>query len=197
MATALGVGLSAVVFAALSPIANATTQGETPAVVGDPTALVDPFVGTGSGGNVVGPVNMFPGAAAPFGMLDWSPDTTSRPSSGGYNYADSSTIGLSVTHVAGAGCGIAGDLPILPTVVEALASLPHVTVPGDPTISGQLPKRPTRQDLLGERDPQAIVPGPELHAACMYQGPYRACIASRASSSALIVSRSPVSVASR
>jgi predicted alpha-1,2-mannosidase len=48
-------------------------------------------------------------------MLDWSPDTTSRPSSGGYNYDDSATIGMSLTHASGAGCGIDGDLPILPT----------------------------------------------------------------------------------
>jgi predicted alpha-1,2-mannosidase len=85
-------------------------------LVRDPTALVDPFLGTGSGGTVVGPVDMFPGASAPFGMLAWSPDTPSRPASGGYNYADSSTIGLSLTHASGAGCGIAGDVPILPTI---------------------------------------------------------------------------------
>ena len=108
----LSVLAAAIAVAALAPAAHAAT----PQLVGDPTALVDPFVGTGTGGAVVGPVDMFPGAAAPFGMLDWSPDTPSRPSSGGYNYADSSTIGLSVTHASGAGCGIQGDLPILPTV---------------------------------------------------------------------------------
>ncbi|HEY4020957.1 MAG TPA: GH92 family glycosyl hydrolase [Pseudonocardiaceae bacterium] len=101
---------------ALAGLSTAAAHATPPQLVGDPTALVDPFVGTGSGGAVVGPVDMFPGAAAPFGMLDWSPDTPSRPSSGGYNYADSSTIGLSVTHASGAGCGIQGDLPILPTV---------------------------------------------------------------------------------
>jgi predicted alpha-1,2-mannosidase len=111
---ALTIGVSAVLVAALAPVAGAATAA--PALVKDPTALVDPFIGTGSGGDVVGPVDMFPGAAAPFGMLDWSPDTTSRPASGGYNYSDTSTIGMSLTHVSGAGCGIAGDLPILPTV---------------------------------------------------------------------------------
>ncbi len=108
----LSVLAAAIAVAGLAPAAHAAT----PQLVGDPTALVDPFVGTGTGGAVVGPVDMFPGAAAPFGMLDWSPDTPSRPSSGGYDYADSSTIGLSVTHASGAGCGIEGDLPILPTV---------------------------------------------------------------------------------
>ncbi|HEX4725661.1 MAG TPA: GH92 family glycosyl hydrolase [Pseudonocardiaceae bacterium] len=122
-ATAFGVGLAAVLGVLAVPVAGAATA---PALVGDPTALVDPFIGTGNGGGVVGPVNMFPGAAAPFGMLDWSPDTTSRPSSGGYNFADTSTIGLSVTHVSGAGCGIAGDLPILPTV-GAIGTNPTAT----------------------------------------------------------------------
>ena len=103
---------SIVLFAALVP----ATASAAPELVGDPTALVDPFIGTGDAGGVVGPVNMFPGASAPFGMLDWSPDTSSRPSSGGYAYNDSSSIGMSLTHVSGAGCGIAGDLPILPTV---------------------------------------------------------------------------------
>ena len=113
IAAALAVALSVGVLAGQSPAANAVAL---PALVGDPTALVNPFIGTGDGGGVVGPVNMFPGASAPFGMVAWSPDTTSRPAAGGYAYADSSTIGMSVTHVSGAGCGIAGDLPILPTV---------------------------------------------------------------------------------
>lgn len=113
IAAALAVALSAGMLAAQSPGATAAAL---PAPAGDPTALVNPFIGTGDGGGVVGPVNTFPGASAPFGMVAWSPDTSSRPSSGGYAYTDSSTIGLSVTHVSGAGCGIAGDLPILPTV---------------------------------------------------------------------------------
>jgi predicted alpha-1,2-mannosidase len=113
IAAALAVALSAGMLAAQSPSANAAAL---PALTGDPTALVNPFIGTGNGGGVVGPVNSFPGASAPFGMVAWSPDTTSRPAAGGYSYTDSSTIGMSVTHVSGAGCGIAGDLPILPTV---------------------------------------------------------------------------------
>ena len=112
---------AALLAAALAAGALASVPGSAgavaaPAVVADPTALVNPFIGTGSGDAVVGPVNMFPGASAPFGMVAWSPDTTSRPAASGYAYTDSSTIGLSVTHVSGAGCGIAGDLPILPTV---------------------------------------------------------------------------------
>jgi putative alpha-1,2-mannosidase len=43
----------------------------------DPTTLVNPFVGTGSGGEFVGSVNTFPGAVAPFGMVSWSPERLS------------------------------------------------------------------------------------------------------------------------
>src|SRR6266566_2299738 len=82
----------------------------------DPTTLVDPFVGTGSGGQNVGQVDMFPGAATPFGMVSLSPETPSRPAGGGYDIADTSTIGLSLTHLSGAGCAIEGHVPILPTV---------------------------------------------------------------------------------
>ena len=85
-----------------------------PAPVSDPAALVDPFVGTGSGGTVVGQVDTFPGADAPFGMVQWSPDTPSRPDGGGYSYTDSSITGFSLTHVSGPGCAIGGDFPFLP-----------------------------------------------------------------------------------
>jgi predicted alpha-1,2-mannosidase len=116
LAACLSVILSAATLAAQPALASPLAPGDGQAtLVSDPTALVDPFIGTGSGGTVVGPVDMFPGASAPFGMLAWSPDTPSRPASGGYNYGDSSTIGMSLTHASGAGCGIAGDVPILPT----------------------------------------------------------------------------------
>ena len=56
---------------------------------GQPGRFVDPMVGTGSGGATVGQVDTFPGADMPFGMIQWSPDTPSRPDGGGYNYDDS------------------------------------------------------------------------------------------------------------
>lgn len=86
------------------------------ALVGSPVALVDPLIGTGSGGATVGQVDTFPGASAPFGMLTFSPDTPSRPDGGGYNYDDSAVTGFSLTHMSGPGCGAFGDVPILPTV---------------------------------------------------------------------------------
>ncbi|MBY8876283.1 GH92 family glycosyl hydrolase [Actinacidiphila acidipaludis] len=94
--------------------APGTSPGD--ALVSDPAALVNPLIGTGSGGATVGQVDSYPGATAPFGMVSFSPDTPSRPDGGGYNYDDSSTTGFSLTHMSGPGCGAFGDFPILPTV---------------------------------------------------------------------------------
>jgi predicted alpha-1,2-mannosidase len=98
---------------AQAPDASASADA-LPAAAADPAALVDPLVGTGSGGPVVGQVDTFPGADLPFGMVQWSPDTTSRPDGGGYGYDDSAITGYSLTHVSGSGCALAGDFPILP-----------------------------------------------------------------------------------
>jgi predicted alpha-1,2-mannosidase len=75
----------------------------------DPASVVDPFIGTSNA------ADDFPGADAPFGMVQWSPDTPSRPDGGGYEYRDSSITGFSLTHLSGPGCGADGDVPILPT----------------------------------------------------------------------------------
>jgi predicted alpha-1,2-mannosidase len=97
----------ALVLTALSaPVVAASSAA---AAVTDPASVVDPFIGTENGGND------FPGADSPFGMVQFSPDTTSRPPGGGYSYADSSILGFSLTHVAGPGDAAAGDFPILPT----------------------------------------------------------------------------------
>ncbi|GAA3806560.1 GH92 family glycosyl hydrolase [Streptomyces coacervatus] len=83
--------------------------------VTDPASLVNTYIGTGGNGDFSAG-DTFPGADLPHGMLQWSPDTTSRPKGGGYNYADSAVSGFSLTHVSGVGCDAAGDLPILPVV---------------------------------------------------------------------------------
>jgi predicted alpha-1,2-mannosidase len=110
--------LTPVAFAQASTTVTAAAAGAAangaPAAVADPAALVDPMVGTGSGGATVGQVDTFPGADMPFGMVQWSPDTPSRPDGGGYDYDDSSITGFSLTHLSGPGCAIAGDFPILP-----------------------------------------------------------------------------------
>jgi predicted alpha-1,2-mannosidase len=86
----------------------------------DPVTLVDPFIGTGGlatfGDQNEGQTADFPGAAAPFGMMNWSPDTPTQPTSSGYWYHDTAITGFSMTHVAGAGCPLYGDFDVLPTV---------------------------------------------------------------------------------
>ncbi|MCC5474783.1 lectin [Streptomyces barringtoniae] len=81
------------------------------APVADPASVVDPFIGTSHA------ADDFPGADTPFGMVQWSPDTSPhRPDGGGYEYADSAITGFGLTHIAGPGCRAAGDIPVLPTV---------------------------------------------------------------------------------
>src|SRR6202167_1030630 len=80
------------------------------ALVSDPASLVNPFIGTTDS------EDDFPGADVPFGMVQWSPDTPSRPEGGGYEYNDSSITGFSLDHLSGPGCGAEGDIPVLPTV---------------------------------------------------------------------------------
>ncbi|MFC4033424.1 lectin [Streptomyces polygonati] len=93
-------------------IAAPTTAAHaaTPAAVSDPASLVNPLLGTSNGGNT------FPGADAPFGMVSWSPDTSSRPPGGDYAYSDNVVTGFSLNHISGPGCGAMGDIPVLPTL---------------------------------------------------------------------------------
>ncbi|HTZ54743.1 MAG TPA: GH92 family glycosyl hydrolase [Candidatus Acidoferrum sp.] len=85
------------------------------AVTIEPASLVDTFVGT-SGTQIGGPIDTFPGADTPFGMVQWSPDTPSQNAGGGYEYTDSSITGFSLTHLSGPGCSVFGDFAMLPTL---------------------------------------------------------------------------------
>ena len=82
------------------------------------------FAGTRPGHDTFGGGHNFPGAAAPFGMVQWSPDTTpaDRDGRGGYDYRDSHLRGFSLTHLSGAGCALYGDFPFLPTTEPLTAS---------------------------------------------------------------------------
>jgi predicted alpha-1,2-mannosidase len=120
MVTAAVLGSGLVLTAGLGA-APAAAAPSVPGFVGDPAALVNPFVGTANGGNT------FPGADVPFGMVQWSPDTTPRTDGGGYSYRAPSVIGYSLTHLSGPGCAAEGDIPILPTV-GAVARKPNATV---------------------------------------------------------------------
>jgi predicted alpha-1,2-mannosidase len=105
---AMGV-LTAAALAATGLCSPALAAGRQ-ALVASPAALVNPLIGTSN------QADDFPGADVPFGMVQWSPDTPSRPAGGGYEYNDSSITGFSLTHIAGPGCGAGGDIPVLPTV---------------------------------------------------------------------------------
>ncbi|MCV7409568.1 hypothetical protein AWC05_25120 [Mycobacterium florentinum] len=94
--------------AAAPPIAY---DGE-PAFVADPVEHVDTLIGTGTGGETVGEINNFPGAAVPFGMVQYSPDTVGNYA--GYNYHNPHSTGFSMTH-ASVGCAAFGDISMLPT----------------------------------------------------------------------------------
>ncbi|MGD0378999.1 MAG: GH92 family glycosyl hydrolase [Acidimicrobiales bacterium] len=99
-----------------APTSSSTTTPASPVGL-SPSELVDTFVGTGVGGKSVGSIDTFPGADMPFGMMQWSPDTTpDRTTGGGYSYKDSAISGFSLTHMSGPGCAVYGDIPILPTV---------------------------------------------------------------------------------
>lgn len=71
---------------------------------------VNPFCGTTHYGNT------YPGASAPFGMIQWSPDTGPEIRRGGYNYLDSLIYGFSLDHISGAGCYYAGNFAFMPVL---------------------------------------------------------------------------------
>jgi len=94
------------------------------AATADPAAKVDVFAGTRPGPNTFGGGHNYPGATLPFGMVQWSPDTTPAAAhSGGYDYRDHHIGGFSLTHLSGAGCAVYGDFPFVPTT-EALSESP-------------------------------------------------------------------------
>ncbi len=72
---------------------------------------VDPMIGTAGHGHT------FPGATAPFGMVQLSPDTRvdgSWDGCSGYHYDDSVIYGFSHTHLSGTGCSDYGDILLMP-----------------------------------------------------------------------------------
>ncbi len=97
--------------AAAPPIAY---DGE-PALVTNPVDYVETLIGTGTGGSTVGEINNFPGAAVPFGMVQYSPDTVGNYA--GYNYGNPRSTGFSMTH-ASVGCAAFGDISMLPTTTR-------------------------------------------------------------------------------
>lgn len=107
---------------AAAPAAGAAPADDGP--VQDPAQYVNPFTGTKPGGpdfgHGGGGGNTFPGSVAPFGMVQWSPDTE-KYQHGGYFYDDDRIRGFSLTHLSGAGCGDFGNIPFMPGVGDSPA----------------------------------------------------------------------------
>ncbi|GAA1692371.1 hypothetical protein GCM10009745_42190 [Kribbella yunnanensis] len=116
LALALVVAVAPPVVQAAQPVVQVIPQ------VADPAQYVNPFVGTQDGGpdfgHGGGAGNTYPGAVAPFGMVQWSPDTA-EPTQGGYKYGDNRIAGFSLTHLSGAGCKALGNVPIMPVLGSA------------------------------------------------------------------------------
>lgn len=89
-----------------------------------PVDYVHVLAGTRPGPGTFGGGHNFPGATVPFGMVQWSPDTTPADRNGrsGYDYRDNHVKGFSLTHLAGAGCSLYGDFPFLPTTAPLNSS---------------------------------------------------------------------------
>ena len=101
-------------------VADSVADSVTTDLVTDPTAYVDPLIGSGGDGFTV------PGATTPFGLTMLSPDTLNPLAYSGYKYEDAAVRGFSLLHVNGAGVPMAGELPFLPVTTP-------VTDPSDPT----------------------------------------------------------------
>jgi len=60
--------------------------------------------------------NTFPGAVAPFGMIQWSPDTEKGLKPGGYADWDKRISGFGLDHISGAGCRYGEDFQFMPVL---------------------------------------------------------------------------------
>ncbi len=87
----------------------------------DKVSYVNPMIGTEGMGHT------FPGACAPFGIVQLSPDTDTIPHNingvyqgkvyeycAGYQYTDNTIVGFSHTHLSGTGHSDLGDIMIMP-----------------------------------------------------------------------------------
>jgi putative alpha-1,2-mannosidase len=118
--------LAALCLGAAASLATAQTTPPPAAI-----AAVDPVIGTGGEGHA------FPGATAPFGMIQLSPDTDIRPFkqsykwAAGYRHEDNMILGFSHTHFSGAGHSDLGDILVAPAAGDAIS-----LEPGDPARPG-------------------------------------------------------------
>lgn len=94
-----------------------------PVSAGRHTDYVNPFIGTDGQDGLLG--NTFPGASAPFGMVQLSPDTKREPNwdcASGYYYNDSQIYGFSHTRLSGTGVSDLIDILTMPLVDDSALS---------------------------------------------------------------------------
>jgi predicted alpha-1,2-mannosidase len=101
MRLALTLGVLALVSVAPARAAEADLAGH-----------VDPLIGTFAPGFI------FPGAAAPFGMVQNSPDTRGEFAYSGYLWTDPAIQSFSLVHLSGPGVKKGGDIPVMPVLGE-------------------------------------------------------------------------------
>lgn len=105
----------------------------------DLARYVDPMIGT------MAPGFVFPGAVAPFGMVQNSPDTLGPLVYGGYMNHDAAIRGFSLVHLSGPGVNKAGDLPFMPWTGVGGGGLP----PSEPLQYAQPFERATEKAEAG------------------------------------------------
>lgn len=118
IATALAL---ATILLTASETAAATRKPKVTPAPKSATDYVNPFIGTAGMGHT------FPGACAPFGAVQLSPDTDTIPHNvkgqyqadvygycAGYRYDDPTIVGFSHTHLSGTGHSDLGDILIMP-----------------------------------------------------------------------------------
>ena len=86
--------------------AHSQSGGPFAHMLSGPIASVNPMIGTG--GDPDDGINLFPGAVAPFGMTQLSPETEDKGL--GYHYIQKWLKGFSMTHMSGVGCANEGDV---------------------------------------------------------------------------------------
>jgi len=123
-AAAVGAIVPARGFLGMSDAAQAESAQGADGQPSNPLRGVLPMIGTGWRGH------MFPGAVAPFGLVQLSPDTAGGPEPSwniqgdwygwdhcsGYHYPDNVVVGFSHTHVQGTGGIDLGDVLLMPLV---------------------------------------------------------------------------------
>ena len=94
-------------------VLGACTSDTKPVFQTDYAGIVNPFIGTDYTGNT------YPGAQAPFGMVQLSPDNgiSGWDRIAGYFYPDSTIAGFSHTHLSGTGAGDLYDISFMPVTL--------------------------------------------------------------------------------